>query len=299
MKATLVFFLALATLEMAGQAGILSRGIITRDQDFIRQATDSAVFILQQEYVLLDTVTGIRYPMHGKTYFGKTFQAALLADSMLWTNARLFTPHLVDTAYIHYNENYGYIYELSTLMYRPLYSDHFDTLKFVLPETDNALDSLWNHHAMVCIRPLNIAGKGLDIRYQTTDTTGWVLLVHTDESLTSNDSAALQYAIFKARPDFERNAVLANQPALKHVIGGFYILIDIETGNIRLTAAGYIRRLQQWYVKVFPSPPLIHEIPQTVIEPSFDEPQSQEEPSESGSMKQFFSNIFTKIFGKQ
>jgi hypothetical protein len=234
------------------QTDKINLGLISTDQLFIKEATDSAVFILKQEYVMKDTANNQTYPMPDKNYFGKAYALAIMIDTLLWTDAKLFTPWLNDTNYLFYKERYGFIPELTTLYYRPLYNNGFAPCHVNHISGSPKSDSLLQLHAIKVLKPLNMPTTNLSAIYNTNNADGWAFFVASQNHIYANDSCAIKYAIYKAKPDFDKNAELFKQPDMPFIIGGFYIMPQTKTGSVSFFAAGYLKKLIKWYVKPIP-----------------------------------------------
>jgi hypothetical protein len=215
-------------------------------------STDSTIFILKQEYVLWDTIQNKTYPKPGKTYFGKAYYAAILVDSLLWTDSKLFTPELGDTSFLFYKERYGFKPQLTHLLYRTLHSSVYDTLRYSLFHVDEKIDSVLNKHAILLIQPEGFKTNALQIEYNTSDTSGLALILFAENKIEHNDTAEIQMQVYQAFPDFDNNARLTIQPEMRHIIGGFYLTVFQDETGVQLSASGYIRRFMGWYVKPFP-----------------------------------------------
>ncbi|MDD3877268.1 MAG: hypothetical protein PHT69_11640 [Bacteroidales bacterium] len=221
------------------------------EHDFIKHATDSTIFILKQEFKYKDTIDNRVYPPEAEAHFGRSYALAILIDSVLWTDAKLFTPWLNDTSYNYYNTRYGWVAYNSLLSYRPLYRNSFDTLLYEPLVLSDSLDSLLNINAIAVVKPTNVHVNTLKPVYNTADTSGWALFIYADQAVSACDTCEIKIGIFKARPSIERNLTLQNQPDYRNILGGFYILAQGQTGQISFSAAGYLRRILRWYVKPF------------------------------------------------
>lgn len=274
-----LFFLILLfcafVIHTRAQSDRINTGIISAEQEFIRSATDSALFVIKQEYVMRDTATGKDYTLGGNGWFGRSYALAVMIDYVLWTDARLFTPWVQDTNFTYYTNRYGYVPVLTHTLCRPVHSNTWDTLEFSHADNGQEIDSLLKVNGFAMLYPENFKEQTLFGIHSTTDNAGWALVVYTDEPITMNDTCPLRFAIFRAKPDFTKNAEMAKQPDVRNIIGGYYVLTTIITGDIQFFAAGYIRKTLNWFVK--PIPEIISDEREEIIAPEEIAPAPEEQ----------------------
>lgn len=229
------------------QSNIWSLGLLSNEQEFIKLASDSAIFILRQDYILRDTVKHKDYTLNDQPFFGRVYSLAFLTDSILWTDSRILTPWIGDTNFDYYRSRYLFVPVLTDLYCRPIYSRQFEKIEYSRISPDRRLDSILNNNSMVLLKQ-NKYTKYLTPQYNTLDETGWALIIYTEMKISECDTCQVKYAIFKALPDFSNSGILARQPALPYIIGGIYLLPFIKTGTIHFYVAGFIRKISNFRV---------------------------------------------------
>ncbi len=252
MRILLISFTLFISITVFAQFDRINLGLVSSEQEFIKSALDSAVFILRQDYVLIDTLDNSIYKQDNKEYFGRFYCLAILIDSVLITTNNIFEPYKSDTAYHYYKRRYGWKAELTDLSYRPIYSNNFFELEYELHNhyiSDSIGDSLFIQKAETRIIPRNIKNNSLQVIENTSDDVGWAFMIYADQNINICDTCDIKYAIFKAKPDFENIGKLERQTDLKNVIGGFYIIPEIIVGQIRFNPAGFIEKNEFWFVK--------------------------------------------------
>ena len=70
-KKLVILTFGLLPITAFAQFDKFNTGIISDDQEFIKSAVDSAVFVLRQEYYLIDTVENKIYTQDNVDYFGR------------------------------------------------------------------------------------------------------------------------------------------------------------------------------------------------------------------------------------
>lgn len=242
------------SLSVFAQFDRINLGLVSSEQEFIKSALDSAVFILRQDYVLIDTFDNRVYTQENKDYFGRFYSLAILTDSILITTKKIFEPYKTDTAYNYYKRRYGWKAEVTSFKYRELYSNSFNELDYEVYNynlNDTITDSLIVWQDKKYIIPRNIENNSLQAILNTEDSTGWTFLVYMDQDISICDTCAVKYSIFKTKPDFNNNGILERQIQLNNVIGGFYIIPKVTTGIVRFKPAGIIKKNEFWFVEKF------------------------------------------------
>jgi len=245
-KKLVILTFGLLPITAFAQFDKFNTGIISDDQEFIKSAVDSAIFVLRQEYYLIDTVENKIYTQDNVDYFGRYYTLAFISDSILWTDNRILEPWLNDTSYNYYNKRYGWMAVPTELSYRALYTKEYTPLKYSI--YDFRVDSAIYDDYNLLLKPENFPNYSIPVLAETKNEAGWAFIIYTDQKIEICDTCNLKYSIFKAKPDFENSAQLEKQLEIKNVIGGFYIVTNTQTGFIKFYMAGYLRKLLKWYV---------------------------------------------------
>lgn len=251
MKKITFLFTMLLPIFVSGQFDKFNFGIVSDDQMLIKNAVDSAIYIIRQDYALIDTVDNKRYTQDNQEYFGRYYTAAMMIDSVLWTDTDLLEPWLSDTSFSYYNKRYGWKPILTQTWVRPIVRNDFEKLDFEYYKSDSVTDSVLSANSFLLLHPKNLTFNSLKSLSQTTDSTGWAFILYSEQNFKICDTCAIKYSIFKANPNFTNTGKLEKQVEIKNMISGFYILGNITTGNISFYAGGFVRKLLNYYVKPF------------------------------------------------
>ncbi len=254
MKKTLLLLILLNTLAVFAQNDRINFGLMSADQQFIKAATDSALFILRQDYVMRDTALNEDLTLDNQNFFGRNHMLAVMVNGVLLTDARIFQPWLNDTNFVQYSENYGLQPVNTTLSIRSVNESNFSPINYEIISLNPETDSLLSAHSLLILKSQNQSSPSLTPVFNTTDSNGWVLFVYSDENIELSETTQLKFAIFKGSPDFFNNAKLTKQPEINNIIGGVYLVPRICTGNIMFNIGGFVRKapIINWYVKVLP-----------------------------------------------
>jgi hypothetical protein len=220
----------------------ISKGLISDDQRFVRQAIDSALVIVRQDYVLKST-TGLdstEWGRSGNPWFGRGYSLGVIAGDFVWVNSRINTPWAGDPNLKKYEK-------ADTL--KPLLSNagirHLYCPKYIEAER-NHVDSLLSSYKF------RHSAKGLNFGNTHGDQQGWIVLAYSQKPLADNDTSKIELSIYKASVIFNDSigeALLNKIPDKENIIGGIFITTQITTGNVQLLISGILtRKLLNWYI---------------------------------------------------
>lgn len=228
-------------------------GLLTDDQNMIRKATDSVLYIIRQDYVLRDTTNKIpsEYGRGGKEYFGRIYALAIISDNKLWCDAKIRAPWLEDVNFKPYQHIDSVRPYLSKTAIRQINQRKFQESDIQLFGLQSKYDSLINKIG-ICYYSQKKLLKGIKYLNETKDSTGWIILAYTSEDFSHNDSCNINLSIFKAQPHFKPNeadAVVKAPSITQNIIGGIYMNIAFSIGEIEVFFSGILnKRSLNWYV---------------------------------------------------
>lgn len=241
-------FLLIAGISSQSQTTIDKfPGFVTFDDQLIKTALDSTLFIIRQDYVLQSTnpENPKEFGKGGNPYFGRIYSVAISAGNRLWADGRLKTPWLYDENYKGY-ENADSLKPVLTNTYiRRVSEKNFRKASVIL---DDSLKSDIFYYL------LKQDLRGVTYLQGSKDSAGWAVIVYTREDISLNDSCDLYIFSFRPRPQFRNNNVATIKMIQKeNILGGGYFTAGISVGSIRFSLAGMLfRKAQAWMVSVLP-----------------------------------------------
>jgi hypothetical protein len=257
MKAHILMFVLFVTSTFVcgfSQKSIV-KGLLTSDQQFIQAATDSAFFIVRQDYILRDTSVknSVTYGRNNKPYFGRVYGLAILANGKLWIDSRLLKPWLIDPEYKTGQKSDSLVPECSLLSIRPIGSHSYKSYPEIKPDSDLNNDSTYIARGLAVLNGFE-GWKGLPMNFECRDTSGWIVIVHSQYPLATNDSCNISLAVYHDKPAFgKQHQGTIKTPTQQNVIGGIYLSSLVTTGNIALYICGIVtRKPLNWVVTAIP-----------------------------------------------
>ena len=226
----------------------ISKGLISDDQRFVRQAIDSALVIVRQDYVLKST-TGLdstEWGRSGNPWFGRGYTLGIIAGDFVWANIRTNTPWAGDPNLKKYEKADTLKPKLSNAVIRHMYCT-----KYIDAERNDG-DSL--------LASFKFLQSSMGLKFGNTqgDQQGWIVLAYSQKPLAENDTSKIELSIFKTNVIFNDStgeALLNKVPEKENIIGGIFVTTQITTGNIQFLISGILnKKLLNWYIQaIIPS----------------------------------------------
>ena len=254
-KHLILVFIVLASL--AGKAQFPFSEKLSSNQYIIKNAVDSALFIVQQNYALKDTETGEMYGRGGNDYFGREFYLAANISENVVIPASIRKPWVKDEAFQSYRDDTTIRPVLSKQTARHVTDTVHNTYGYE-DHNKTPLDSLYQKNEMYRTN-VSFTAKHIPYIQKATDSTGWMVVAYTETPLRENPNAKAKYYIYKVQPDFSVHDSLAfvEKPKVDNIIGGFWITDSISTGHAHFRIAGMLCNTEEkWYIRNFPVNPV-------------------------------------------
>lgn len=229
----------------------VSMGIITTEQRFIRNAVDSTLFIVRQDYTLrnIHDPEAPEYGLGGKEYFGRAYYLAAYAGGELVVAVSEITPWDLDPNFEQFSENDSIKPVLSTVAIKGMNSNEFIPI-------DSSLG--FRTHSGIVSAEIDFGHSSLQIKRNSLDPTGWGIFVYSTEALVNDEAAELHFKIYKIKPDFSDEGVIGeiSNPTINgSLIGAIYVTESFGIGSINLEMAGVVNEENlTWGVKPIPQP---------------------------------------------
>ncbi len=234
----------------------LAKGFLSNDQQFVKEATDSVLFIVQSDYVLRDSALKheTTYGRNNKSYFGRVYGLAVLANNRLWVDSRIITPWVIDAEYKAISKPDSLVPVLSIISIRNVREKKFTVCEKAL------LDININNYDNYSSRGLAIINsglpqKGLSIVSESTDSAGWFVVVYTQQPILKNDSSEVSVAIYREKVVLDKGSMqsIIKTPAHQNIIGGVYISTFASIGNVAFKLSGFlIKKPLSWFLTSLP-----------------------------------------------
>jgi len=243
----LLVLLFCITFSSSAQRGLkIINPILTTNQELILNALDSTLFIVKQEYTIktnnLDK--NIEFGKDGNPYFGKHYSLGILSDGDLYVNKGILNPWAFDSNYFKYKHVDTLQPSLSKAYLRNIKSNQFKDIPPSIGYSDSA-----NAKLPVCMFTDINFPKGIRKKNHDNSVEGWIVLVYTENPISSNDTSThFKYAIYKTTLKFENNqAKLDNIPVTSNLIGGVFVTLKYSTGQIMFYASGILFKKMNTY----------------------------------------------------
>jgi hypothetical protein len=221
----------------------ISKSLFSDDQRFVRQAIDSALVIVRQDYVLKST-TGLdstEWGRSGNSWFGRGYTLGIKAGDFVWANSRINTPWTGDQNLKKYEKADTLKPLLSSTSIRPIYSREY---LYAKRSDEDSLLAAFSLHKPIA---------GLALGNMHGEQQGWVVLAYTVKPISVNDTSTIELSIFKTIVTFNdsiADALLNKVPEKENIVGGVFVTTNITTGNIQLLVSGIlIKKLLNWYIR--------------------------------------------------
>ena len=194
-KKTLLLLLLSFAATQWSHAQILD-SFLSSEQEFIKKATDSVLFIIRQDYVLRDHGTGQEYGRGGRDHFGRIYTLGVLSENKLWCEKTVRQPWVKDVNYNQYREVDSIMPLLSKTAIRRLTEKEFTEIDLLdsLHVPDSAL-SMLNIAALHLKKPL----RGVSQMPTSFQKQGWMIAITSKENIYENEATGFKYHIYKAK----------------------------------------------------------------------------------------------------
>lgn len=245
---TILIISLFSSTSLFAQLDISKGLLISDDQRFIRQALDSSLVIVRQDYVLKST-TGLdstEWGRSGNPWFGRGYSLGIIAGDYIWANIRSKTPWANDPNLKKYEKADTLKPSLSNAGFRHFYSQNYSDA--VNTNTDSLL---------AVYKPLQQV-LGLKFGNNHGEQQGWIVLAYSSKPLNINDTSKIELSIFKTTAIFNdstREALLNKVPEKDNIIGGIFVTTRITTGNIQVLISGILlKKPLNWYIQAIEPP---------------------------------------------
>lgn len=218
-------------LCLAAQAnGQIWNKMLSSEQEFLRLVTDSAMVMVKQDYILqtTDSIKPQEFGRGGREWFGRTVTIGVLINGHLtmpeaitkpWSSDPFFAPYVaIDT-----------LKPVATVLAYKMFgqSDYTiltrraDTLPF--PDSTGTVSLKFD------------ASCSIAADYQTTDTTGWLVLAYA-----GSDSGHVNFKRFRAKWQNAASGTIRPPDDASTLLGGIYFTMKFTTGLMKVSAAGFV-----------------------------------------------------------
>lgn len=198
------------------------------DQELIRKALDSSLYIIRQEYILVSN-SGIEYSQVNKDYYGMGYAAGFLDENgAIYTDQRILSPWKSDPAYRRYENVDSLTPKISVTYIRPLYGKNFTEFRY---------DSIQQLSNNLCAYHSNKPSEGLSLYTAARPAEAWAVLAYCDKPAAEvRDSTPVKVAIFKSGLQYDSlgYALLTKAPKMTYILGGGLV-------NTHFSAKGIIQ----------------------------------------------------------
>jgi len=251
-KQLIIFWLVLLqmiTVSQKTSAQVIS-DFNSGNQEFIQKMTDTALFVVRQEYVLVGR-SGQEYGRGGRKYFGISYTLATLSNFELWCDESIKTPWLNDTNYESYKNIDSLSPKLFKSYFRPVIDTSYQEMKQDSALLGQSVNGLVNYH-------IRYVAKGLTIPKQK-DPTGWVIIAYTNAPILDDDQCEILFSIYKERLDFTLLGPLyIKNPSIEthkpNILGGVYVMPKFYMGKMELLLCGITHKTIAKKWEVLPVP---------------------------------------------
>ncbi len=233
------FFLILFNVLINANGQILNK-MRSSEQEFLRFTTDSALLIVRQDYILIttDSVSPKEFGSDGRTWFGRGYALGVVVDGAIIIPSILLKPWVFDAPYIPFQQ-------VDTL--KPKATDlsvrHFDQAVFTT--ITQRADTLCWPDSSASAAIVHNAMPVLPVDFQTTDTSGWLVLAYADSLTGTVTLKRFQVGWMDAKNNTIRPP---EDPA--RLLGGVYLTLKFTTGNMQVQAAGFVvKKLFNWMIE--------------------------------------------------
>lgn len=259
MKKTIIAFFAVTLLVTPctfSQIN-LAKGFFSNDQQFIKEATDSVLFIVQSDYVLRDSALKheTTYGRNNKSYFGRVYGLAVLANNRLWIDSRIITPWVIDAEYKAISKPDSLVPVLSIISIRNVREKKFNVCEKALIYSEINTNGNYSNRGLAVINS-GLSQKGLGIVSESTDSAGWFVIVYTQHPIVKNDSSEISVAIYREKVVLDKGSMqsIIKTPALQNIIGGVYLSTYASIGNVAFKLSGIlIKKPLSWFLTSLPN----------------------------------------------
>lgn len=242
------FGFSLIALCLAGYThGQIWNRMLSSEQEFLRMVTDSAVVMVRQDYILqtTDSVKPQEFGRGGREWFGRTITLGVLIDGYLTMPEAILKPWRSDPFFAPYDTIDTLKPVATTLAYKLFGQSDYTILTRradTLPVQDSA-------------RTVSVkfdASCSISADYQTTDTTGWLVLAYA-----GSDSGHVNFKRFRAKWQNAASGTIRPPDDASSLLGGIYFTMKFTTGLMRVTAAGFVVKKPFNWVIEKAEPPFI------------------------------------------
>ncbi|MEO5890900.1 MAG: hypothetical protein ABIQ31_11640 [Ferruginibacter sp.] len=252
-KLIYVMFLAFATMNVAAQKkpdknqkdivkGL--QDLFSSDLKFIMQAVDSSVFLIRQDYTLIDK-DGNEYGRNSDAFFGKKYALGVLTDSGLYTTGDILSPWENDRNFDKFKNSDSLKPHLSKIYFKQANDRTFE--KSDSGQFSTTADTSVIVSPIPGSRPAIASSAGLD-------TAGWLVLANNNQADIMDDSAVLSLTILKPVIVTEPSGkmYIRNLSAKDDLLGGIFYTSQISLGKILFAAAGILKKDNMgWFIQPF------------------------------------------------
>lgn len=222
--------------------------LFSMDQKLISHAVDSSICIIQQQYTLI-TKNGKEYGNNSNVFFGRKYVIGVITDSGICATADILFPWEGDNSFNEFSTNDSLKAHLSKTFYKRPHDKSFTEIE------KTKYKKKYDSSFVIFKIPDSIPFIGNSI--SINDTTGWMVMVKSNGSLDSNESASLNLTVLKLSPiDSSGKRYLKKETEKDDFIGGVYYTYHASTGKIFFYSAGIaIKDNKGWYLKPFLTTP--------------------------------------------
>ena len=231
------------------------------NQQFVIDATESALFIIQQEYFLKDSVTGDIFGRNEQNWFGAVTSLGIKVNGGYILTDKALRPWEYDKDYDNFRGSY--IPTNSKSLYKGLK----DTLPVKLSLTELKYEEL--SPVLYQVSDSLFHGEGLMPDKCVDEKNGWILWVVADKS---TDSLTVSYITYKKQivMEFGKNEYDIEKPNTtnQEVLGGMFVIAkQTAIGQITFALAGVMIEQGDKWVISFPFAPTISTNENEVLTP--------------------------------
>ena len=228
MKKLIVFFPILLCISVYAQFKISFP--LTQNQQMIENTVVDGFFMVRQEYQLEDTLTGKKYSLDNRPYFGCAESLMILTETGYYTRQQVLQPWAADANYKKYNESGTYRPVLSRTMIRTVRDSVWRITTLLAPISTTPLkDSTW------VMAQDTLSRNGFSQIGSEGEQEGWLVW------LTSTKEDDCDFIIYRQKFNVEGQMSVSPPATGNKFYGSVFLIPDYDKiGTIRFRIAGIV-----------------------------------------------------------